>query len=60
MSRDEFRKALREDIDPALLAGEGWSATDEVPRAKDIKDPWMRERVKREGEFYPGVKRKKK
>lgn len=59
MSRDEWRKAIEEDIDPALYAGEGVSATEEIPKASDIKNKYLRERVKREGEYYPGVRRKK-
>lgn len=53
MSREEWLKAARDDIDPAKYAGEGWYATEEYPRAGDIDSPYVRGEVSHEGAYYP-------
>lgn len=45
-----------DEIDPAAYAGEGFTATEEIPRADDIGNPWVRGRVGREEDYWPGPK----
>ncbi len=59
-SHDEFYNQLMGQVDPANYAGEGFTATEEIPRAGDVTDnPWVRGRVGREGEDWPGPKRRR-
>lgn len=51
---EEFLRAVLSDIDPAKYAGEGWFATEEYARPEDIRNPWTRGEVMREGDYYPG------
>lgn len=53
MTRAEFRQALRDDIDPAKHAGEGWFSTEEYARPADIRSPYTRGEVGHEGAYYP-------
>lgn len=48
------------DIDPLKHAGEGWFATDEYARPKDVSNPYTRGEIGREGDYYPGPQKKKK
>ncbi|UOF77039.1 hypothetical protein [Caudoviricetes sp.] len=54
MSKEEFLKALKEDIDPMKYAGEGWFATEEYARPEDIKNNRrLQNEIGGEGEYYP-------
>jgi hypothetical protein len=53
ISRDEFLRAARDDIDPAKYAGESWFATDEYATPDGIQNPFTRAEVGREEEYYP-------
>jgi len=51
------------DVDPAKYAGEGWYATEEYARPKDISSPYVRADIPMAGEDYyppPDVKRRRK
>jgi len=53
--------AIMDDIDPAAYAGEGFTATEEIPRADDIiGNDYVRGRVGHEEEYWPGPKGKGK
>lgn len=52
MTRDEFYRGLRDDIDPAKLAGEGFGAVEEY-FPQDIQDPYVRGDVTGYGDYYP-------
>ncbi len=56
LSKEDFYRSVRDDIDPMKLAGEGWFATEEYPRADDISDPFVRGDVGHEGEYFPPPK----
>jgi hypothetical protein len=58
LTRDEFLSEIAKDIDPAKHAGEGWFATEEIPRADDVQGAWLRGETGHEGEYYPGPKRR--
>lgn len=45
------------DIDPARLAGEGFTAYEEIPRPDDIEDPYVRGEAKNMGDYWPGPDR---
>ncbi len=47
-------------VDPAAYAGEGFSDTEEIPNANDVDNPWLRGRVGREDEYWPGPKPKRR
>lgn len=53
MTKEEFRKALLDDVDPLKYAGEGWYATDEYARPDDISSPYVRGDIGHEEEYYP-------
>ena len=59
LSRKEWLDELESDIDPEKLAGEGFFATEEYPRAADIDNPYVRGDVGREGEYYPPKARRR-
>ena len=44
---------MNDDINPEKYAGEGWYATEEYARPKDIDNKYTRAEVMREGEYYP-------
>ena len=48
---------MRDDIDPAKHAGEGWFATDEYATPDGIDSPWTRAEVGREEDYYPTPRR---
>jgi hypothetical protein len=55
ISKQEFYRNLIGAVDPAMYAGEGFSATDEIAKKSDIKDnPWLRGMVGKEGDEWPG------
>ena len=58
LTKEEWVSLLREEVDPLWHAGEGISDTEEIPRAQDIKNPYLRARIGREGEYHPGPRRK--
>lgn len=37
-----------------MYAGEGFSATDEIPKKSDIDNPWLRGMIGKEGDEWPG------
>lgn len=41
-------------VDPANYAGEGFTATDEIPLPSDVDNPWVRGAVENEGAYWPG------
>jgi len=60
MTRDEFKQAAKDDINPMKYAGEGWFATEEYARPADIDDKYTRGEVGKEEDYYPGPDKKKK
>jgi hypothetical protein len=60
MTRAEFLTALKDDIDPAKHAGEGWFATEEYARPGDIGSSFVRGDILGEGDYYPSATRRKK
>lgn len=57
MTRQEFLEALQADLDPMNYAGEGYSATDEIARPRDVAhNPHLYARVMGEGEEHPTPK----
>lgn len=54
ISAGEYYRNLIGAVDPAMYAGEGFSSTEEIPRADDIDNPWLRGMVKNEGDEWPG------
>lgn len=60
LTKQEWLALLRNEVDPLWHAGEGISDTEEIPRAADIANPYLRERIGREGEYHPGPYRRKK
>ncbi len=59
LTKEEWLALLQQDIDPLWHAGEGISDTEEIPRAQDIKNVYLKARIGREGEYHPGPRRKK-
>ena len=59
ISKQEFYDALHNEIDPANLAGEGFTATDEIARPADISDPWVRAKVEQEGNYWPTPRKRR-
>lgn len=53
MSKEEFRRALLDDVDPLKHAGEGWFATEEYATPDGISSPYVRGDIGHEGEYYP-------
>lgn len=53
MSRQEYQRAILDDIDPAKYAGEGFFATDEYARPADIQSPYVRGDILGEEDYYP-------
>lgn len=48
-------------VDPESYAGEGFSDPEEIARAADVDNPWLRGRVEESGEAYwPGPRGRKK
>lgn len=60
LSKEEWLALLRSDIDPLVHAGEGISDTEEIPIVAGIKNPYLRARVGREDEYYPGAPKRKR
>jgi hypothetical protein len=62
VSREEYLRGIRDDIDPMKHAGEGWYATEEYARPDDIDSRYTRGEVGHEGAYYPrpAKKRRKK
>ena len=58
VSRAEHIRGKLDDVDPMKHAGEGWFATEEYARPADIKNPYVRADVGREGDYYPSPRRK--
>lgn len=58
MTPEDYLAAIGQDIDPLKHAGEGWFATEEYARPQDIENPFTRAEVGREGDYYPGVRRR--
>lgn len=59
ISKEEFMRAVFDDIPPENFAGEGFGATDEY-FPQDIEDPYMRGKVTGEEEYWPGADRRRK
>lgn len=59
MTREDFLRALGDDIDPAKHAGEGWFSTEEYARPADIRSAYTRGEVGHEGAYYPRPDRKR-
>ena len=59
-SAQEFYNAITGQVDPAAYAGEGFTSTEEIPRAEDIDSPWVRGRIGHEEEYWPGPKPRRK
>lgn len=60
MSRQKWLDTNLGDIDPLKYAGEGWTATEEIPRAADIVgNERLKHEVGREGDYYPETGRKR-
>lgn len=59
LTKEEWEALLSQEIDPLWHAGEGISDTEEIPRAQDIKNPYLRARIGREGEYHPGPRRRR-
>jgi hypothetical protein len=55
MTKEDFMQAMQDDIDPMKYAGEGWFDTSEYARKEDIGDPFVRNDVGKEGDYYPPV-----
>lgn len=53
ISREEFLRALEEDLDPAKYAGEGWYATEEYAVPDRSMPRSLRAQIGREEEYYP-------
>lgn len=51
---------LLSDIDPLKHAGEGFFATEEYARPKDIKDKYVRADTENYGDYYPKAKTRPK
>jgi hypothetical protein len=61
VSRQEALAAFYQDIDPMHYAGEGFTATDEIARPKDVRrDPWLYARVMNEEDYWPTAKKRNK
>ncbi len=53
MSREEFLRALEDDLDPAKYAGEGWYATEEYAVPDRSMPANLKAQIGREGDYYP-------
>lgn len=53
LTREEWERAVMDDIDPAKHAGESWFSTEEYARPEDIDNPHTRGEVTHEGAYYP-------
>lgn len=60
LTKEEWEQILSQDIDPLWHAGEGISDTEEIPRAQDIKNPYLRARIGKEGDYYPGIRKQRR
>jgi len=57
LTKEEWVALLQQEVDPLYHAGEGVSDTEEIPRAQDIRNKFLRARRGREGEYPPGPRR---
>ncbi len=57
LTKEEWVALLQQEVDPLYHAGEGVSDTEEIPRAQDIRNKFLRARIGREGEYHPGPRR---
>ncbi len=61
VTKKDILDAMASEQDPAMFAGEGFSATDEIARPDDVAhNPYLYGRVHDEEGYYPGAKRKKR
>ncbi len=61
VTREEALRAFYQDIDPMHYAGEGFTATDEIPRPRDVAhNPYLLARVLNEEDYWPTAARRKK
>lgn len=61
VTREEALRAFYADIDPMHYAGEGFTATDEIPRPRDVAgNPYLLARVLNEEDYWPTAARRKR
>lgn len=55
MTREDWLRHALGEIDPERHAGLGFYTTEEYATPDDVSDPFVREDVGREGEYYPST-----
>ncbi len=59
LTKQEWDEIIQSEIDPMKYAGEGWFSTEEYPVTRGISNPFIRQEIGREEDYYPGRKKRK-
>jgi hypothetical protein len=59
LTKEEWAEMMNGEIDPMKYAGEGWFSTEEIPVTRGISNPYLRQEIGREGDYYPGRRKRK-